>query len=166
MQSAFFKFVFSLWSSFKNYWQSPSNIRGAKCWNAFSFSGPKFSYQFWLATTWTTCESIKLRCNRMKDEVLWLRIFPANPCLRNIMYCIVATPGAIQCFLANEDATLCIGGKFRSLSFSIYVWYHTKYLRWATFMLKQYEWQRSRSKSIKSHALAQHPDKINRIWNL
>ena len=88
MQSGFFKFVFSLWSSFKNYWQSPSNIRDAKCWNAFSFSGPKFSYQFWLATTWTTCESIKLRCNRMKDEVLWLRIFPANPCLRNKMYCI------------------------------------------------------------------------------
>ena len=112
MQSAFFKFVFSLWSSFKNYWQSPSNIRDAKCWNAFSFSGPKFSYQFWLATTWTTCESIKLRCNRMKDEVLWLRVFPANPCLRNIMYCIVATPGAIQCFLANEDATLGIGGNF------------------------------------------------------
>ena len=25
----------------------------------------------------------------MKDEVLWLRIFPANPCLRNKMYCIV-----------------------------------------------------------------------------
>ena len=137
MQSAFFKFVFSLWSSFKNYWQSPSNIRDAKCWNAFSFSGPKFSYQFWLATTWTTCESIKLRCNRMKDEVLWLRVFPANPCLRNKMYCIVATPGAIQCFLANEDATLGIGGKFRSLmSFSFYVWYHTKSLWWVLQALR------------------------------
>ena len=25
----------------------------------------------------------------MKDEVLWLIIFPAKPCLRNKMYCIV-----------------------------------------------------------------------------